>query len=118
MACAMRTLRGMSEAERAFVGRAEAFDGVFSLRCFGSVRAFDLRAEPLRRMGSRITGALAGGMLGITLGHVHRDARVQAAVGAFDQVDEPGQVEVFPVGGRETMAIFSPKPQASAIDKK
>ena len=74
----------------AFFGGAQLLDPVFGFR---GRRAVGMRLgaeQAQRRVGAGIAGAGAGAVRGIAGRDVDGDAGVDAAVGAFDQVEEPG----------------------------
>jgi hypothetical protein len=84
--------RARASRECAFLGRGQALDPVFGARCAGAVGEFELREHLDRFARTRIARARAARVLGEAGGNVSGDARVDAAVGAFEQVEEPRRV--------------------------
>src|SRR5688572_13440007 len=74
-------------AERALLLRPQLLDGVFGPAGGCAVRVGELRKQSDRRSRAGVAGAFAGFVLGITARNVGGDARVQAAVTAFQQID-------------------------------
>ena len=77
-------------AHGALLEGGELFDGVFGLERAGPVRVFEAGQQAARRVRLGVTRALAGRVLRVPAIDVHGHAGIDAAVQAFDQVDEPG----------------------------
>ncbi|CAM2160996.1 hypothetical protein PT2222_90213 [Paraburkholderia tropica] len=78
--------------ERAFLTRREALDPVFGARSARAIGEFELREHLHGLARARVARARAVGVLRETRGHVDGDARVDAAVGAFEQVEKPRHI--------------------------
>lgn len=76
-------------AESALFAGRQALHFVFGFRRRRSVGIFDACQQPARRMRARIASALAARMHGITRRHIDGDPGVDAAIFAFNQVQEP-----------------------------
>jgi inorganic pyrophosphatase len=75
--------------ERALFTRREPLDPVFGARGARAIGEFELREHLHGLARARVARARAVGVLRKTRGHVDGDARVDAAVGAFEQVEKP-----------------------------
>lgn len=76
-------------AEGALFAGRQALHFVFGFRRRRSVGIFDACQQPARRMRARIASTLAARMHGITRRHIDGDPGVDAAIFAFNQVQEP-----------------------------
>src|SRR5574343_1416775 len=73
-------------------GGAQALDPVFGLRCRGAVRVRLEAEQATGRMGAGVAGAGAVAVGGVARFDIDGDAGVQAAIRAFDHVQEPGAI--------------------------
>src|SRR5207342_2150117 len=87
--CRSRVPPSSRPAQRAFARWRQLLDRVFGAARGGAVGMLEAREQAQRRMRARITRALARDMFGVATLDVGGDARVEAAVAAFDQIDVP-----------------------------
>ena len=87
---ALATSVQVLDREGALLRRLKAFDRHLGLEGAGAVGVLEAGQQPRRRMRARVAGAGAGGVFGVATRDVGGHARVDAAVDALDQVDEPG----------------------------
>src|SRR4249919_2604641 len=87
--CRSRVPPSSRPAQRAFARWRQLLDRVFGAARGGAVGMLEACEQAQRRMRARITRALARDMFGVAALDVGGDARVEAAVAAFDQIDVP-----------------------------